>query len=96
LSSGERQLREPVRGRRGFLTLVVFLTVTSTGMPAGARTPGHLDPTFATGGLLVRDVPAFDSLAVQPDGRVLVSSPAASSGSTSPAQPTPRPAAAAV
>src|SRR5262245_5318569 len=46
-------------------------------MPAGARVPGHLDPTFAAGGVLVRALPgdddAFDSVVVQPDGHVLVS-----------------------
>ena len=79
MSPGEWQHREPVRGRRGFLTLAVSLAVIAAGMPAGARMAGSLDATFAVGGLLVRDVPgsddAFDSVAVQPDGRMVVSGP---------------------
>ena len=77
MSSGEWQHREPVRGRRGFLTLAVSVAVCAAALPAGARVPGHLDPTFAAGGVLVRDLPgdddAFDSVAVQPDGNLLVS-----------------------
>jgi hypothetical protein len=58
----------------------VFLAAIAGGMPADARMAGRYDATFAAGGVLVRDLPgdddAFDSVVVQPDGRVLVSSPA--------------------
>lgn len=79
MSPGEWQHREPVRGRRGFLTLAVFLAALVAGRTAGARTAGSLDPTFGAGGVVVRDLPgagdAFDAVAVDGDGRVLVSGP---------------------
>lgn len=79
MSSGEWQHREPVRGRRGFRTLAVSLAVIAAGTSAGARMAGRLDASFAAGGLFVRDLPgnddAFDSVAVQPDGAVVVSGP---------------------
>ncbi len=77
MSSGESQHREPVRGRHGFFTLAVSLAVIAAGMPARAHVAGRLDPSFAVGGLLVDDLAgdddAFDSLAVQPDGGIVLS-----------------------
>jgi beta-propeller uncharacterized protein DUF5122 len=71
--------REPVRGRRGFLVLVVCLVaaIGAAARAAGAGVAGRLDVTFGGSGVVVRDladdVDAIGGLIVQPDGRVVVS-----------------------